>query len=115
LQQSDHRHLHVIVAIGSVIAVRASKAATNTIPIIFGFGADAVQQGLVASLNRPGGNITGMTSLSNELVGKQLAESCTSCCRKLPILAYSAIPQRSLLTAAAPGQRAAMPPRRRAV
>jgi putative ABC transport system substrate-binding protein len=66
-----HR-VRVIVAFGSSLAVLAAKAASNTIPIVFGFGGDPVQQGLVASLNRPGGNITGMTSLVGELVGKQL-------------------------------------------
>jgi putative tryptophan/tyrosine transport system substrate-binding protein len=66
------RRMRVIVAFGSIAAVRAGKAATSTIPIVFGFGLDPVQLGLVASLNRPGGNITGMTSLSSELVGKQL-------------------------------------------
>jgi putative ABC transport system substrate-binding protein len=66
------RRVRVIGALGSGLAVRAAKAATDTIPIVFGFGVDPVQQGLVASLNRPGGNVTGMTSLSNELVGKQL-------------------------------------------
>jgi putative ABC transport system substrate-binding protein len=67
-----HRQVRAIVAFGSSLAVRVAKAATNTVPIVFGFGADPVQQGLVASLNRPGGNITGMTSLSGALIGKQL-------------------------------------------
>jgi len=67
-----HRQVRVIVALPGNAAVRAAKAVTNTVPIVFGFGSDPVQQGLVASLNRPGGNVTGMTSLSNELFGKQL-------------------------------------------
>src|SRR5262249_15229797 len=66
------RRVRVMVALASGLAVRAAKAATDTIPIVFGFGGNPVQQGFVASLNRPGGNITGMTSLSGELVGKQL-------------------------------------------
>jgi putative ABC transport system substrate-binding protein len=66
------RQVRVIVVLGSSLPVQAAKTATNTIPIVFGYGADPVGLGHVASLNRPGGNVTGMTSLSGELFGKQL-------------------------------------------
>jgi putative ABC transport system substrate-binding protein len=66
------RRVDVIVTSGGDTSALAAKAATTTIPIVFVSGGDPVQAGLVGSLNRPGGNITGVTSLLTVLGGKQL-------------------------------------------
>jgi putative ABC transport system substrate-binding protein len=65
------RKVDVLVTIAPP-AAKAAIAATSSIPIVFFTGADPVQLGLVASLSRPGGNVTGVTTLSNEVAAKRL-------------------------------------------
>jgi putative tryptophan/tyrosine transport system substrate-binding protein len=62
----------VIVTAGGMVAARAAKAATTTIPIVFITGLDPAENGFVESLNRPGGNATGVATYSRELVKKRL-------------------------------------------
>jgi putative tryptophan/tyrosine transport system substrate-binding protein len=66
------RRVGVIVAPDSTSAVKAAQMATATIPIVFRIGTDPIKEGFVASLNRPGGNLTGLTTLGVELVPKRL-------------------------------------------
>jgi putative tryptophan/tyrosine transport system substrate-binding protein len=63
----------VIAATGGAPSVRAARAATSEIPIVFTIGADPVAFGLVASLNRPGSNVTGISLVSGEVVSKRVA------------------------------------------
>jgi putative tryptophan/tyrosine transport system substrate-binding protein len=64
--------VNVIVCAGSTAAAIAAKAASTTVPIVYYGGADPVSMGLVASLSRPGGNLTGVTTLNVEMMAKRL-------------------------------------------
>src|SRR5205085_10000664 len=75
-------------AAGSTQSAVVAKAATTTIPIVFAIGADPVEAGLATSLNRPGGNLTGVVTLSVELVPKrlQLAHELVPAATKVALL-----------------------------
>jgi putative ABC transport system substrate-binding protein len=75
-QAADLVARHVTVLVANSIAVQAAKGATATIPIVFVTGADPVQLGLVPSLNRPAGNVTGVYQLSNALGAKRVELLC---------------------------------------
>ncbi len=66
------RQIGVIYATGSPVPARLAKAATSTIPIVFAYGGDPVADGLVASLNQPGGNVTGATFIGSALLTKRM-------------------------------------------
>jgi putative ABC transport system substrate-binding protein len=66
------RGVAVIYAAGGAITAPAAKAASTTIPIVFVTGANPVQTGMVASFNRPGGNVTGISTMTTELTAKRL-------------------------------------------
>jgi putative ABC transport system substrate-binding protein len=66
------RQVAVIIASGATVSPLAAQAATSSIPIVFLMGTDPIQTGLVASLSRPGGNITGLTTFGSEMLSKQV-------------------------------------------
>ena len=63
----------MLVRLLTEVPARAANAATTTIPIVFNVGGDPVEMGLIASVSRPGGNVTGVNILTTELAVKRLA------------------------------------------
>src|SRR5262245_39352300 len=91
-----HRQVAVIFTGGWGGPALAAKAATSKIPIVFAYGGDPVKDGLVAALNRPGGNITGVTAINAELVSKWLSLVGDLVPRPTPIAFLSSDPSSIL-------------------
>ena len=89
------RRVSVIVTPGSATATLAAKSATSAIPIVFGAGGDPVQQGLVASLSRPGGNATGINFFTVEVVAKrmQLLRELVPAAKRIAVLVNPTDPE----------------------
>jgi putative tryptophan/tyrosine transport system substrate-binding protein len=96
------RQVNVLVAADSLVTAQAAKAATATIPIVFGIGTDPVESGLVASFNRPGGNLTGAARLSGALEPKrlQLLHELIPAAKTIALLVNPDNPGAELLTKA---------------
>jgi putative tryptophan/tyrosine transport system substrate-binding protein len=99
------RSAAVVAATGGVATALAAKSGTTTIPVVFAMGADPVRFGLVESLNRPGGHITGVSYLANTILEKQIEMLHESISRVTPIgfLVNPANPnaEQDMITAAA--------------
>jgi putative ABC transport system substrate-binding protein len=94
----------VIIALDTIATARAAKAATTEIPILFTVGVDPIQAGLVASLNHPGGNVTGISTMSSEIAPKWvgLLHELLPAAKRLAVLVniVSADTARTLITGA---------------
>jgi putative ABC transport system substrate-binding protein len=94
------RRVAVIAASGGTAVPLAAKAATTTIPIVFGVGGDPVKFGFVASFNRPGGNVTGVSFMSDQLVPKRvgLLHELVPAAVRFALLVNPTIPNTETLT-----------------